>query len=52
MGLEVRSLKARGERSEHPRVRDEAPRIKIESQKSEVSEIKALTWVTGSWGQR
>lgn len=52
MGLEVRNLKARGERSEHSRVRDEAPRIKIESQKPEVSESKAFARVTGSWGQR
>lgn len=52
MGLEVRNLKVRGKRSEFSRVRDEAPRIKIESQKPEVSEIKAFARVTGSWGQR
>lgn len=50
MGLEVRNLKVRGERSEHSKVRDEAPRIKIESEKPEVSEIKAFARVTGSRG--
>ena len=48
-----RSLKVRSEGSESSRVRDEAPKIKMKgSQRPEVSEVKALARVTGSWGQK